>query len=266
MIYFLGDNHGCFDHILSMVPEHFGEGDNLIFLGDIETPCPFEEAIYPLTKAGIGVWFIPGNHDTDKLKNWENLEASQHRNLSGKVVEIEGLQVAGLGGIFRSEIWHPNSSTKEKVYSHFSYAEYAKYMVSLSSVKKRLSKQDMLQMVSVPSKQWNSELLAHSKKGKLLKHKSSIFPDVYNQLAKESADILVTHEAPSCHKHGFNELDVLAQELGVLKVFHGHHHDCIDYSPAFTKLGFEVYGVGFRGITNLHGKKILNGQFDYLSK
>lgn len=33
---------------------------------------------------------------------------------------------------------------------------------------------------------------------------TAIFPDTYNRLADLEADVLVTHEAPGCHRHGFD--------------------------------------------------------------
>jgi hypothetical protein len=65
------------------------------------------------------------------------------------------------------------------------------------------------------------------------------------------ADILVTHEAPSCHRHGFDVIDQLACALRVKELFHGHHHETRDYSAQFSQLGFRAHGVGFREIAEL---------------
>jgi hypothetical protein len=48
---------------------------------------------------------------------------------------------------------------------------------------------------------------------------------------------------------------------------HGHHHDCLDYSPAFEALKFSAYGVGFCGISSLDIESwkmecVLEGDFD----
>ncbi|MBT2333203.1 DUF2384 domain-containing protein [Variovorax paradoxus] len=62
------------------------------------------------------------------------------------------------------------------------------------------------------------------------RHRSSIFPEDYQQLLRgPPADILVTHEAPAAHPHGWKVIDELAEALGVQLVVHGHHHRCIDY-------------------------------------
>jgi hypothetical protein len=81
-------------------------------------------------------------------------------------------------------------------------------------------------------------------------------------LSKLRADILVTHEAPSTHPHGFAALDELARAMSVSKTFHGHHHDRLDYSAECARLGFEPFGVGLRGITDQDGQIIRAGELD----
>lgn len=65
------------------------------------------------------------------------------------------------------------------------------------------------------------------------------------QLLNVSADVLVTHEAPSAHYFGYGEIDELGRKIGVSKSFHGHQHDRLDYSRHWDRLGFQAYGVGF---------------------
>jgi hypothetical protein len=81
-------------------------------------------------------------------------------------------------------------------------------------------------------------------------------------LQAQRADILVTHVAPSSHQHGFAAIDQLANSLGVLTSFHGHHHDRRDHSAERLRLGFDAFGVGFRGITDQDWRVILAGEFD----
>lgn len=66
-------------------------------------------------------------------------------------------------------------------------------------------------------------------------------------------DILITHEAPSYHPMGIQELELLAVTMGARQSFHGHHHDCLDYSSFAAKDGFRAYGVGYCGITAVRG-------------
>lgn len=90
------------------------------------------------------------------------------------------------------------------------------------------------------------------------KHHSSISPSDYFAPVGQRADILVTHEAPSAHSHGFEAIDDLARSLHVAKVFHDHHHDCLDYGHDQVRLGFDILGVGLRGITDMNGDIILD--------
>ena len=76
------------------------------------------------------------------------------------------------------------------------------------------------------------------------------------------ADILVSHEAPKPHPNGWLALNALARSLRVRQVFHGHHHDNLDYAPHWNRLGFEVHGVGLRGISDRKGKVIVAGEID----
>ena len=91
------------------------------------------------------------------------------------------------------------------------------------------------------------------------RHRSTIFPSVYNYLMHQKADILITHEAPSCHAKGFEALDRLAQSLGVKWFFHGHQHEDRVYG---MQNGCLTRAVGFRGIVNLQGEVIVPAQMD----
>ncbi len=55
------------------------------------------------------------------------------------------------------------------------------------------------------------------------------------------ADVLVTHEAPSCHKHGFAGIDVAAAACRARLVVHGHHHATYD---GVLPGGVRVKGLG----------------------
>lgn len=85
-----------------------------ILLGDMECDQPLDRLTAPLLDCRIAVRWIFGNHDNDGgPEMWANL-VEPPRNprtapgaLHGKVVEIAGLRVAGLGGTFRPRIWQP---------------------------------------------------------------------------------------------------------------------------------------------------------------
>jgi predicted phosphodiesterase len=265
-LWLLGDVHSHFDHIEQVLDAATVKPAAVIFLGDIEAPIPFEDFIEGILKLGAEVYWIRGNHDTDTDESWNNLQGSMHRNIDSKVITIDGVRVAGLGGIFRGEVWHPNIDGGKP--THATYAEYEKFIRSNSNLQRRLTRKDLAQLKAVPpeSCQWNSAVLDQSRVGKLLKHRSTIFPGTYETLAGQKADILVTHEAPSCHPHGFKEIDLLAQVMGAT-VFHGHHHDALDYSRHWDTLGIKTYGVGFCGITSYDPKTglaetVVPGDFD----
>ncbi len=236
-ILFAGDVHGRFDYLVKAVKAIRPHA--LVLLGDLEAPQSLATLMKPLEALGAAVWFIPGNHDTDSQDRWQNLEGLADRNLHGRVATIAGVRIAGLGGIFRGEIWDPAQNAH--------YSSYADY-----GARTRLKGAHAQATGEI------SEKTA----GQLLKHRSSIFPDVYERLFDSEADILITHEAPSCHPYGFTAIDMLAQALGVDRLFHGHHHDCRDYRAFDASLGFRAYGVGLRGISDSQGHIIRAGERD----
>ena len=231
MIYMIGDNHSNFRFVIDIVRKD--RPDAIIFLGDLECSRPLHEEIAEIRDL-TEVYWIPGNHDSDSAETYRNLFESQlaDRNLHGRVVEIGGIRVAGLGGVFRSKIWYPPA---DPVYACY---------------------EDFLQREGI-----NGALPVY-RNSRLLKHQSSIFHADFLRLYGQTSDILVTHEAPSCHPHGFRELDALAQSLHVKFAFHGHHHDSLNYRAYDKRLGFQAFGVGFCGITDMFGGRILAGDFD----
>lgn len=207
MIHFLGDVHGHFDHVRKSALAG-RRPDALVFLGDIEPPRPFMEEIAPLLDAGIDVRWIRGNHDTDTQENWDRLAGAMHLNIDGQVVEIAGLRIAGLGGVFRGEIWYPDPANTGGSEPHYeSYEAYCRAQNQRRPHRLRKPESDEIRYA------------------KEFKHLSSIFWATYERLWEQRADILVTHEAPGCHPNGFAVIDELAQAMGVSRVFHGHHHD-----------------------------------------
>jgi predicted phosphodiesterase len=196
---FFGDPHGDLEPVIAAV-ERF-QPEAIVLLGDIQARHPLHlelSAILGLTD----VWFIHGNHDTDSDADYDNLWGSElaDRNLHGRIVEIAGYKVAALGGIFRSKIWDPRRPIEEAAFTSA----------------------DALRRSMRPEERWRD--------GIARRHRSTIFPDDYLQLLRNPpADILVTHEAPAAHPHGWQAVDELAETLGVQLVVHGHHHQNIDY-------------------------------------
>lgn len=205
MILLCGDPHGEFDHIIQRVQQ--SRPAAVIILGDLSLSRPFEQtfaAIWDMTE----LWYIHGNHDTDQVRYYDNLFACPERNLHGRVVEIDGLKIAGLGGIFRGQVWYPPAP---------------------------------------PLYQTRADFLTHCGKGNRWrnglprKHRSTIFPEDIQSLQGLQADILVSHEAPSAHPHGFQAIDELAKSLGVKTILHGHHHNAFSYeNSGRVNLGFRM--------------------------
>ncbi len=146
----------------------------------------------------------------------------------GLVANISGIWVAGLGGHFVEPIWLPPArpvfATKQAAMSRGVFQYRGGQRTSPE-------------------------------------YHAAIYPDDLDRLAKERADILVTHEAPSCHPRGFEVLDGLAQRLGVVRSFHGHHHDDLtaEYAQHRDRLGFDVIGLRYCQIKNGLGEEIFEG-------
>jgi predicted phosphodiesterase len=231
-ILFFGDNHGHFRHIIDAVERE--KPDAIVLLGDVQAQNPLEVELAPILGKTI-IRLIHGNHDTDNDFDFRNLFGSKlaDANLHGRVEVIAGVRIAGLGGIFRGKVWMPPEGPKFD-----SYADW------LLSTERRPSETNV--------DRWTQARTHHS----------TIFWDVYSRLWDQKADVLVTHEAPSVHPHGFAAIDELAAAMGVTATFHGHHHDSLDYRAEWDRLGFKAYGVGFCGITDLDGRVIRPGDFD----
>ena len=228
MILFCGDTHGQFEHIIEAVQAHRPAA--VILLGDVQAKRPLEVELASI-RDKTEIWFIHGNHDTDSEADHDHLFgcALAERNLHGRVAEVAGLRIAGLGGVFRGKVWTPPApATFENPQQYLAQCGKGNF--------------------------WRD--------GLPLKHRSTIFPVDYGSLAGEQADVLVTHEAPSSHPHGFAAIDELARRLGVTSSFHGHHHDRLDYRAGRPRLGFDAFGVGLRGITDQDGRVILVGEID----
>lgn len=225
-ILFCGDVHGKREHLLRVAEERPNAA--FVLLGDIEAPEPLEEWLAPISDR---MFFIHGNHDTDSDKSFACLfeSALKHRNLHGRVVEINGVRVAGLGGVFREQVWYPPAKPAYDGEDHFF----------------RLCGKGNRYRGGLPRK-----------------HRSTIFPEAVHKLSSMRADVLVCHEAIGGHKNGFEEIDVLAIAMGVKAVFHGHQHDRLNYERWTKETGIRAHGVGLRGITDLGGNVVVPGELD----
>lgn len=265
-IFFCGDNHSHFEHIIMAVETH--KPDAIILLGDIEPRRPLEIELAKIMQL-TEIYFIIGNHDTDEKKSYQFLVDSPlaKGRLDGKVRMIAGVRVAGLGGIFRSRIWYGDENRNVASYNVLQQdfdSKVRHLQDTIASAKRQLANNGSDKLVAfLENKVRRFEETVASADSKLLNHASTIFPDAYDILSECQADILVTHEAPSCHPHGFTVIDTLACSLGVKVAFHGHHHDRRNYGDTTQTLGFQAHGVGFCGVTDLCGNVIVPGEFDW---
>lgn len=230
MIFICGDSHGVYSGIIEAAKKY--RPSAIISVGDITETLPYgvNTPVYielaPVLDLAISFLWIGGNHDTDSEAQYDSLySACPNANLDGKVMTLRDpdlgeVRVGGLGGIFRGQIWRPPAPPN--------YASAAEFMRKMGKGNK-----------------WRG--------GLPLKHRSTIFPDIYKKLSEMRADILITHEAPSYHPMGFEEIELLAIAMRVKQSYHGHHHDKLDYSAFATRDRFRAFGVGFCGIVAVRG-------------
>ncbi len=210
---FFGDPHGDLKPVIAAVERFRPEA--IVLLGDIQARQPLHVELSPILDLTEVRW-IPGNHDTDSDGDFDRLFGSElaDRNLHGRVVEISGYKVAGLGGIFRSKIWDPRQPIKEAA------------SASADALHRSMRREE----------RWRD--------GIARRHRSTICPDEYQQLLRSPpADILVTHEAPAAHPHGCQAIDELTEALGVQLVVHGHHHQNIAEGTLTAAAPFRAFGV-----------------------
>ncbi|MFN2349619.1 MAG: metallophosphoesterase [Thioalkalivibrio sp.] len=206
-IIFYGDPHGNFSGLLQAA-EVQGPAA-VVILGDMGLKdAPMDQVLAPLVDAGIEVVWVPGNHESDTVREHDHVFhcALGDHNLHGRVLEVAGLRMAGLGGVFRGKVWYPDMTpvfrTRE---AH---------------------------LASFP-------LRDHWRQGLPLRHRTTIYPEDLDRLAGLEADVLICHEAPGCHPHGFGVIDSLARSMGARLIVHGHQH--VDYEDAIA--GVRVRGV-----------------------
>lgn len=205
-ILFAGDPHRNFSPILRACLAR--PPGTLILLGDCDCPAPLSQVMAPVMARGWDVRWILGNHDTETEAAYDNL-TGHPGDLGLRVTQVGGRRVAGLPGVFKPRVWHPHEGPPF-------YRTRAAF-----------------QAVLRPHELWRG--------GLPLFHRDTIFPEDFDRLSAEPCDILVTHEAPSSHPHGFAEIDALALRCGARLIVHGHHHDSY---TAMLPTGIKVRGLG----------------------
>jgi predicted phosphodiesterase len=223
-VLFVGDPHGELNALIEVAREHRPRA--MVLLGDLEPRTSLVEWIDAMRGLGVEAWFIHGNHDTDSAPTWQRVVEAAAWNLHGRVVEVAGVRIAGLGGVFRKSMWDPA-------------ADQAPSFASLADLKHHLSQ--------------GGRVRAGTGAQQLRRHASTIFPADIARLAGKRVDVMVTHEAPRPHRHGFQAINDLARAMGVQRLFHGHHHEHVDYTNSAAEMGFMAWGVDAGGVVDFDG-------------
>ena len=205
-ILFVGDPHRNFAPILRACAAH--SPGTLILLGDCDCAQPLAHILAPAIDQGWDVRWILGNHDTESETAYDNL-TSHPGDLGLRVITVGRRRIAGLPGIFKPRVWHPTEGPP-------TYQTRTEFQSALR-----------------PNEPWRG--------GLPLFHRDTIFPEDFATLAAQRCDILVTHEAPSSHPHGFLAIDELAKACGASLIVHGHHHQ--SYAATLPN-GIIVRGLG----------------------
>lgn len=205
-VLFAGDPHGNFTPILrtcAALP-----AGTLIVVGDLACPAPLEQVFAPAIAAGWTVRWILGNHDTETAAAYDHL-TGHDGDLGLRVARIGRWRIGGLPGVFRPRVWLPGDGPP----AHTSRAGF--------------------QAALRPGEAWRG--------GLPLWHRDTIFPEDFDHLSALRCDVLVCHEAPSSHPHGFAVIDELAAACGAGLIVHGHHHRSYE---AVLPNGIAVRGLG----------------------
>ncbi|MFA5985168.1 MAG: metallophosphoesterase [Methylococcaceae bacterium] len=218
-ILFAGDPHGNFRPLIEAVISTKPEA--VILLGDCDLLQPLENYLQEIIGL-TDIWWIAGNHDFESAEKYEFLFHStfSEKTLHLRVREVAGLKIAGLSGIFLGRVWYPPQPPRW----------YSKQQYLLSQ-----------------------RLVGRQQAELSLKYQSAIWPAEFEALKNIKADILVTHEAPGSHNHGFKAISDLAAAMQVKMIFHGHLHE----NYAFTLPNqVQVYGVADKSVFDLAGNLV----------
>ena len=224
-VLFYGDPHSKWVPLLDAVADNAPH--SVIILGDLienkndtQAFADTRAALNSMLDAGIDVRIISGNHDVDSDAVYDLVfHEFGHLVFDGDIITVgpHNLRIAGLGGVFKGKVWYPQTSDHAVYYSP----------------------DDLL--ADTPNS-------SRFRGGIPRKQRVSIFPSVVDQLSQQSADILVTHEAPSTHASGFSVIDDLAVSMGAKLIVYGHHHTvaetCLSAQP------IAVRGLGQADVWN----------------
>ncbi len=214
-ILFAGDPHRDFAPIIRACLAR--PAGSLVLLGDLDCQRPLRETFASVIAAGWSVRWVLGNHDCETEAAYDNLVGDDPcGDLGFRVTELDGIRVAGLPGVFKPSVWYPRSDDPSQPIEPPRYRTSNEFLAALPAARR-----------------WRDDLP--------LWHRDTIFPDAFERLARERFDVLVAHEAPSCHPHGFTAIDQLAAMGGARLIVHGHHH--LSYAATLPNT-IHVRGLG----------------------
>ena len=227
---FIGDIHQNWHHIEAGLSALATPPRAPILLGDLECTAPLDRVAAPLLDRGVAVYWIHGNHEHDSgPEMWANLVEPERNPLTAagalhtRIIEIDGVRVAGLGGTFLPHVWAgdapPRLHRREEL-----AADFAANRPELSPGQTNA----MMHFLTT----------------------TAIWPEDVDMLAAQKADVLVTHDAPSSHPEGSLVLDDLGRKMGARLIVHGHHHVT---SHAQAPDGLRVLGVGDAWAVDMDG-------------
>lgn len=239
-IVFVGDVHRRWSHVEQGLAALEQPRRHVVLLGDLECHEPLDALAAPLLGRCDTLHWIFGNHDYDGgPEMWANL-ADPARNpltaagaLHGRVVAVNGVRIAGLGGTFRANVWAPPNPPKLR------------------------TRRELPGLLPLLGPGWTEESAARL--GESLSA-VAIWPEDVEALAAQRADVLVTHEAPSSHSDGLAVIDELARAMGARLVVHGHHH--ITYRSVSNDGALHAQGVGAYAGIDLLGRLRWAGEPD----
>ncbi len=201
-----GDPHGVFKPLKTAVQDH--APDAVVLLGDYDLTQPLQ-AVLNWAAPGVPTRWVHGNHDVDTEAFYDHLYGSDpSESLHATRANLGGFWVGGLGGVFRTSLWDGESTPRFK--------SRAKMLASTR-------RED----------RWRD--------GLPLRDRATIFQEDFDRVASMRLDVLVTHEAPSCHRYGWKAIDRLAAACRAKLIVHGHQHETYD---AYLPGGIQVRGLG----------------------
>jgi len=202
-LFFLGDLHGNTAPLESLRAAGAGAA---VLVGDLGLTVPFPRL---QETAGVLLRYIPGNHDADSDTFHDALlTAAPAANLHAKVEVLEGVRVAGLGGVFRGAVWMPPACPV--------FRDRRAHLAALLP--------ERTPGLSADRRRWRGGLPR--------RHRVSIYPEDLATLEGQRADVLVAHEGPHSpallgrrgEPMGFTVIEEVARRLGARWIVHGHHH------------------------------------------